>query len=380
MAGIYIHIPFCKQACFYCDFHFSTATKYQDEMVQALAKELELQKHILANETIETIYFGGGTPSLLHVAQINYLLETINKNYALASKLEITLEANPDDLTLEKLKALRQTAINRLSIGVQSFDDKTLRYMNRSHNAQQALTSIKQAQDLGFKNITIDLIYGVPHVSNVQWQGELEQVFALQVPHISAYALTVEPKTALDSFIKKGKYTPIDEDLALAHFNTLITASQKQGFVQYEISNFGKKQFFSKHNTAYWQGKKYLGIGPSAHSFFDNTRMWNISNNIKYIKSLTKNCIPNEQELLTKTDLYNEYLMTQLRTIWGVNLIQIKALFGEKYATYFLTQITKHVVQEVVVLLNDNYVLSQKGKFLADGIISDLFLLDKTFS
>ena len=376
MAGIYIHIPFCKQACFYCDFHFSTSTKYQDEMVQALAKELELQKHILANDVIQTIYFGGGTPSLLSITQINYLLETINKNYALASKLEITLEANPDDLTQEKLQALAQTPINRLSIGVQSFDDKTLLYMNRSHNARQALASIKQAQNLGFENITIDLIYGVPHISDAQWQAELNQAFALQVPHISAYALTVEPKTALASFIQKGKYKAIDEDLALAHFNTLVSETKKQGFVQYEISNFGKPDFFSKHNTAYWQGKKYLGIGPSAHSFFDNTRMWNVANNIKYIKSLAENSIPNESEILSKTDLYNEYLMTQLRTIWGVNSNYIKTHFGDNYVDYFLKQSKKHLKQKTLVLMDDNYVLNQKGKFLADGIISELFYID----
>ena len=376
MAGIYIHIPFCKQACFYCDFHFSTSNKYQDEMVQALATELVLQKHILAKDRIETIYFGGGTPSLLSIAQINYLLETISKNYALASELEITLEANPDDLTAKKLQDLAQTAINRLSIGVQSFDDKILRYMNRSHNTEQALYSIKQAQDLGFENITIDLIYGVPQVSVADWKNTLIKTFDLQVPHISAYALTVEPKTALDSFIKKGKYTALDERLALAHFDVLLDETAKAGFVQYEISNFAQENYYSKHNTAYWQGKKYLGIGPSAHSFYDNTRAWNVSNNLKYIKSLAEHSIPNETEMLSKTNLYNEYLMTQLRTIWGVDLHTIKTKFGKKYQDYFLKQVAKHLISTVIIEENERYKLSQKGKFLADGIISDLFYVD----
>lgn len=373
MAGIYIHIPFCKQACFYCDFHFTTNSSYHKEMVAALAQELILQKQLLAQETITTIYFGGGTPSLLSTSAINHLLDIINKNYALADELEITLEANPDDLTPEKLQELANSPINRLSIGVQSFDDTVLKSMNRSHNSKQALSAIQNAQELGFDNITIDLIYGIPKTTNQQWLQNLQQAFALQVPHISAYALTVEKKTALDSFINTGKYPPLDEELALAQFEILVKETEKQDFIQYEISNFGKTNYFSKHNTAYWQGKKYLGIGPSAHSFYDNTRTWNISNNIKYIKAIAKGIVPNEIEKLTTTDLYNEYIMTQFRTIWGVDSSFIQKEFGKKYFDYFIQGIQKQLDNQTVLQVESTYTLSLKGKFRADGIISDLF-------
>ncbi len=373
MAGIYIHIPFCKQACYYCDFHFSTSSKYQDEMIAAIILELKLQKALFATATIETIYFGGGTPSVLDTKAITAILDTIYKNYALADALEITLEANPDDLTPTKLKQLAQTPINRLSIGVQSFSDTVLRYMNRSHSSEQALTSIKQAQAIGFENMTIDLIYGVPQVTNTAWEQELEQFFELQIPHLSAYALTVESKTALASLIQKGTYKPLDESQALAHFELLLAASQKQHFMHYEISNFAKEGYLSKHNTAYWQGKQYLGVGPSAHSFIGNTRAWNSANNIKYIKSITQGIVPQEQELLTQKDKYNEYVMTQMRTIWGVDSHYIQTHFGSKYFAYFSKQIAKHITQHNVMQNANNFTLSPQGKFKADGISSDLF-------
>ena len=373
MAGIYIHIPFCKQACYYCDFHFSTSMKYQDEMVEAIILELQMQKTMFATANIETIYFGGGTPSVLSNQAITAILDTIYKNYALADDLEITLEANPDDLTATKIKSLANTPINRLSIGVQSFDDAVLRYMNRSHNSKQALTSIKQAQDSGFENMTIDLIYGVPQVSNAAWESELEQFFTLQIPHLSAYALTVESKTALASLIQKGKYKPLDEAQALAHFERLLAASQKQDFMHYEISNFAKAEYLSKHNTAYWQGKNYLGIGPSAHSFVGNTRFWNIANNVKYIKSINSGVLPQEQEELTPKDQYNEYVMTQMRTIWGVDSAYIQSNFGSIYFDYFTRQIQKHIAQNNVLQNANIFTLSPQGKFRADGISSDLF-------
>ncbi len=373
MAGIYIHIPFCKQACHYCDFHFSTSLKHKDALINAIAQELVLQKKLLANTQIATIYFGGGTPSLLALKDINFILDTISKNYALADNMEITLEANPDDLTSKKLQELAASPINRLSVGVQSFDDEVLQYMNRSHTSEQALVALKEAQEYSFDNITIDLIYGIPQMTNTQWLANLNQAFALNIPHISAYALTVEPKTALASFINSGKYKPLDESLALAHFEILTNETAKQGFVQYEISNFGKENYFSKHNTSYWQGKKYLGVGPSAHSFIANKRFWNIANNIKYIKSIANGILPQEVECLSVKDRYNEYIMTQFRTVWGVDLAYINAQFGTRYKNYFIAQIAKFLIQQTVSEQNNIYTLTAKGKFLADGISSDLF-------
>ena len=373
MAGIYIHIPFCKQACHYCDFHFSTSLKHKDALINAIAQELVLQKKLLTNTQIATIYFGGGTPSLLALKDINFILDTISKNYALADNMEITLEANPDDLTSKKLQELAASPINRLSVGVQSFDDEVLQYMNRSHTSEQALVVLKEAQEYGFDNITIDLIYGIPQMTNAQWLANLNQVFTLNIPHISAYALTVEPKTALASFINSGKYKPLDESLALAHFEILTNETAKQGFVQYEISNFGKENYFSKHNTSYWQGKKYLGVGPSAHSFMADKRFWNIANNIKYIKSIANDILPQEVECLSVKDRYNEYIMTQFRTVWGVDLAYINTQFGTRYKNYFLAQIAKFLIQQTVSEQNNIYTLTAKGKFLADGISSDLF-------
>lgn len=373
MSGIYIHIPFCKQACYYCDFHFSTSLKYRSEMIQAIIKELELRKDEIY-EIVETIYFGGGTPSILSVNELKLIINTIYKNYKVSNNPEITLEANPDDLTNQRINELAKTSINRLSIGVQSFFDDDLQSMNRAHSSKEAKECLKEATKY-FDNITIDLIYGDPNMSLEKWNENLQTAFSFGVNHISSYALTVEPKTALDSFIKKGTYPPIDEALALQHFNHLIEKTEKQGFVQYEISNFGKPDYFSKHNTSYWQGKLYLGIGPSAHSFNGHSRSWNISNNTNYIKALQKSELPSTRENLSQDDLYNEYVMTSLRTIWGISIETIEKKFGSSYLDYILKNVQPHINNNLVDYVNNSIQLTKKGKFLADGIASSLFMI-----
>jgi oxygen-independent coproporphyrinogen-3 oxidase len=374
MAGIYIHIPFCKQACTYCDFHFSTSLKRKEDMLKALKQELVLRKNEIT-EPIETIYFGGGTPSVLAVAELNSLLEVIHKNFEVIPNPEITLEANPDDLSAQKIGELACTSINRLSIGVQSFFEDDLQFMNRAHSAKESEFSIREAKKY-FDNITIDLIYGVPNMTNEKWVKNLEKAFALGVPHISSYALTVEEKTALANFIKKGKIAPLDENLAEQHFNILVEKTARNGFVQYEISNFGKPNFFSKHNTSYWQGKQYLGIGPSAHSYNKTTRSWNIANNASYIKSVNENMLPQEIETLTKKDQFNEAVMTGLRTIWGINLSKIELEFGTSVQTNLLNSAKKFLEKGLLSIENNILYITEKGKFLADGIASDLFWVD----
>ncbi|MFK5958312.1 MAG: radical SAM family heme chaperone HemW [Lutibacter sp.] len=373
MAGIYLHIPFCKQACYYCDFHFSTSLKRKKEMINALVKELVLRKDENDTEKIETIYFGGGTPSILKVDEIEMLLKVIYENYKVVNNAEITLEANPDDLTTQKIMELAKSPINRLSIGIQSFFDDDLKFMNRAHTAKESKKCLKEALNY-FDNITIDLIYGVPGMTNKKWLFNLEQAFKFKVPHISSYALTVEEKTALHSFIKKGKVPPIDENLALQHFNLLVEESKKQGFEHYEISNFGKSRYFSKHNMSYWLGEKYIGIGPSAHSFNGVKRSWNVSNNSKYIKELEKNKFPTQFEILTINDRFNEYIMTGLRTIWGVSFEKIEKEFGIKYLEN-LTINSKPFITNGLLELSERNILitTEKGKFLVDGIASELF-------
>ena len=375
MAGIYIHIPFCKQACFYCDFHFSTSLKKKSELIDALIKELKLRKAELNNQIVETIYFGGGTPSLLTNEELQLIIIAVYQNYNVIENPEVTLEANPDDLT----------PINRLSIGIQSFFDDDLKSMNRAHNAKEAKESLRLATRY-FDNITIDLIYGVPNMSLEKWNANLQLAFDFGVNHISSYALTVEPKTALDSFIKKGTYPPINEALSLEHFNHLVLETEKQGFVHYETSNFGKPDYFSKHNKSYWLGKTYLGIGPSAHSYNVKQRSWNISNNAKYIKTLQNNKLPNETETLSQNDRFNEYIMTGLRTIWGISLLKIEQDFGENYLNHLLDSSKKYIDQKLLVVTSSDFdgnqncieklKTTQKGKFLIDGIASDLFILD----
>ncbi|MCK7589117.1 radical SAM family heme chaperone HemW [Subsaxibacter sp. CAU 1640] len=388
MAGIYIHIPFCKQACHYCDFHFSTSLKKKDELVNALVKELRLRKDEFQNQTVETIYFGGGTPSLLTIDELRLLISEVYRNFKVAENPEITLEANPDDFVsvraghIERSRDARtifeeykSIGINRLSIGIQSFFEDDLKLMNRAHNAAEAKECLSVATRY-FDNISIDLIYGIPGLSNDRWLKNIETALAFNIPHISSYALTVEPKTALESFIKKGIVENVDDDVAQEQFHLLIETLEANGFIQYELSNFGKPDYFSRNNSAYWLGKPYLGIGPSAHSFNGMQRGWNVRNNSKYIQSLEKNIVPIEVETLTVTDKYNEYVMTGLRTVWGVSLQKIEQDFGMQYKNYLLQQAKKHIEEHLLYLDDAKLLVTKKGKFLSDGIASDLFMLN----
>ncbi|MDX1365827.1 MAG: radical SAM family heme chaperone HemW [Arenibacter latericius] len=375
MSAIYIHIPFCKQACHYCDFHFSTSMGKKEAMIQALILELEMRKTDFSNEEVHTIYFGGGTPSVLEASEIEQVLVAVHHHYNVVEAPEITLEANPDDLSEHKIKELASTSINRLSIGIQSFFEDDLKLMNRAHDAKEAMDCITLATAY-FDNISIDLIYGVPGMSNEHWEANIEKALSFKIPHISSYALTVEPKTALKAFIDKGIIAPVDDELAEAHYHILVDKLTAAGYINYEFSNFGKEGYFSQNNTAYWQGKKYLGIGPSAHSYDGKQRGWNINNNAKYIKSITQNILPIETEVLSKTDRYNEYIMTGLRTIWGVSLDRIKADFGQEFHAYLLKQVEQKIKEELLVVKNNHLLVAPKGKFLSDGIAADLFIVN----
>ncbi|MBA0882807.1 radical SAM family heme chaperone HemW [Flavobacterium undicola] len=375
MSGIYIHIPFCKQACHYCDFHFSTSMKKKDEMVLALAKEIQLRKNEFENEVIETIYFGGGTPSVLQIADLRFLIETVYANYKVVENPEITLEANPDDLSKERIIELSKTPINRLSIGIQSFFEDDLKMMNRAHNSAEAKKCLEVATKY-FDNISLDLIYGVPGMSNEKWKQNIETALSFGIPHISSYALTVEPKTALNKLIQTGKIAEPKDEVASAHFMILVETLESNGFVHYELSNFGKPDYFSKNNSAYWLGKKYIGIGPSAHSYDGISRSWNVANNALYLKSIQENKLPNETEILSIADRYNEYIMTGLRTIWGVSLDRIQAEFGQDYLDYLLKQADKFLNDDLLFVENNILKPTKKGKFLTDGIASDLFYLN----
>ncbi|WP_306349853.1 radical SAM family heme chaperone HemW [Flavobacterium sp. '19STA2R22 D10 B1'] len=375
MSGIYIHIPFCKQACHYCDFHFSTSMKHKSEMIDAIAKELKLRKKEFEQETVGTIYFGGGTPSVLSIEEINFLIDTVYKNYKVTEDPEITLEANPDDLSTDKIKELANSPINRLSIGIQSFDEEDLKMMNRAHNAEEAKRCLEEVVQY-FDNVSIDLIYGISGMTNERWKENVEKALSFAIPHISSYALTVEPQTALSKFIQKGIVSAPKDEVAEAHFAILVEMLEANGFIHYELSNFGKEQYFSKNNSAYWLGKKYLGIGPSAHSYDGVSRSWNIANNTLYRKAIDKEELPNEVEVLSVTDRYNEYIMTGLRTIWGVSLERIAIEFGETYLDYLEQQSRRFLEDELLFVDQDVLRATKKGKFLVDGIASDLFLIN----
>lgn len=375
MSGIYIHIPFCKQACHYCDFHFSTSMKHKSEMIDAIAKELKLRKKEFEQETVGTIYFGGGTPSVLSIEEINFLIDTVYKNYKVTEDPEITLEANPDDLSTDKIKELANSSINRLSIGIQSFDEEDLKMMNRAHNAEEAKRCLEEVVQY-FDNVSIDLIYGIPGMTNERWKQNVEKALSFGIPHISSYALTVESQTALSKFIQKGTVSAPKDEVAEAHFAILVEMLEANGFIHYELSNFGKEQYFSKNNSAYWLGKKYLGIGPSAHSYDGVSRSWNIANNTLYRKAIDKEELPNEVEVLSVTDRYNEYIMTGLRTIWGVSLERIAIEFGETYLDYLEQQSRRFLEDELLFVDQDVLRATKKGKFLVDGIASDLFLIN----
>jgi oxygen-independent coproporphyrinogen-3 oxidase len=382
MAGIYIHIPFCKQACSYCDFHFSTSLKHKAELVKALVKEIEQRKSELTT-VINTIYFGGGTPSLLEADDLKMLIEAVHKNYNVASNIELTLECNPDDLTQQKLQELKTSGINRLSIGVQSFDGEELKFFNRAHNAKEAESSIKRSQDIGYENITIDLIYGSPLLTTDLWLENLNKVNDFGVPHLSAYGLTVEPKTKLAHQIKTGQFPVLDDDKMIAQFKTLIEKTKEYGFAQYEVSNFGKEGFYSQHNSNYWKGEEYLGIGPSAHSYLctslgkelkgGSKRIWNVSNNMKYIKALSVNEPYAEEELIDEKTAFNEYVLTRLRTIWGVDLDYISKKFNNELNTHFEKEIKQYLNSSYLQTDKNKITLTQEGIFIADKITSDLF-------
>ncbi|MCK8479322.1 radical SAM family heme chaperone HemW [Psychroserpens algicola] len=375
MSGIYIHIPFCKQACHYCDFHFSTSLKKKDELIHALAKELLMRKTEFEHTTVDTIYFGGGTPSLLSISEIQFLIDTIHQHFTVSEAPEITLEANPDDLSTSKIEMLAQSPVNRLSIGIQSFFEADLKLMNRAHNNTEAIECLEEATK-HFDNISIDLIYGIPGLTNAKWQENIEKALSYNIPHISSYALTVEPKTALERFIKKGIIENVDDDAAQEQFHILIDTLEAHDFVHYELSNFGKANYFSRNNSAYWQGKPYLGIGPSAHSFNGNERSWNVRNNSIYIQNIENDILPKETETLTTTDKYNEYIMTGLRTIWGVSLDKVAQNFGKNYKDYLLLQAESFINQQLLYIDNEKLLVTKKGKFLSDGIASDLFKIN----
>jgi len=371
MSSFYIHIPFCKQACHYCDFHFSTSLKKKDEMIQALAKEIAMRKSEVQDK-VETIYFGGGTPSVLSVEDIRFLIDEVYKNYKVTRNPEITLEANPDDLSAEKIRELANSPINRLSIGIQSFFEEDLQLMNRAHNATQAKKCLEEATKY-FENITLDLIYGIPNMSDEKWLENIEIALDFDIPHISSYALTVEPKTTLKKLIEKGEIPQLNEETAERHFFLLVEKLTKRNFIHYELSNFGKEGYFSKNNTSYWLGKKYIGIGPSAHSYNGTYRSWNVANNSIYIKEINRGNLPSEVEELAVSDRYNEYVMTGLRTIWGVSLDKIKIDFGQEYYDYLIKTSEKFLTNGLLENKNQKLIITPKGKFLSDGIISELF-------
>ncbi|WP_242926183.1 radical SAM family heme chaperone HemW [Pontibacter vulgaris] len=374
MAGIYLHIPFCKQACHYCDFHFSTSMGHKSATIDAIARELELRKEYLQGQTIETIYFGGGTPSLLTQPELELLLQTIRSLFIVADNAEITLEANPDDLSPEKLQELKAAGINRLSIGLQSFHEPHLRMMNRAHNATESLQCVKDAQAAGFDNITVDLIYGIPAPDHSIWLNDLKTLFSLNVQHVSCYALTIEPDTALGRWSKKGKFIPSEDDFTAQQFEILLEQMAQHGFVQYEISNFCKPGFESKHNSNYWRGVHYLGVGPSAHSFNGNSRQYNVANNRKYTEAISQNSIPAEIENLTLADQANDYLLTTLRTIWGCDLTQLRDKYNYDVQATHNLYLQELQQKELASIKADVLYLTDKGKLLADQITLDLFV------
>ena len=375
VSGIYIHIPFCKQACYYCNFHFSTSLQKKEDMIACLIKEIALRKNELNNAIIETIYFGGGTPSVLSVSEIETIISAIYHHFTVVETPEITLEANPDDLSEDTIKALAQSPINRLSIGIQSFFERDLKLMNRAHNAQEAKECLAIATRY-FKNISLDLIYGIPDCTNEEWRENIQMALGFGVPHISSYALTVEPNTALEKFIEKEVIKNVDDDKAEEQFLILVDELEKANFIHYELSNFGKQGFFSKNNSSYWLGKTYLGIGPAAHSFNGTQRSWNVQNNPKYIKAIQQNKLPIQRETLTVVDRYNEYVMTGLRTIWGVSIEKIENDFGNNYVKYLEKQSKKFIQQDLLYIENQILKTTKKGKFLSDGIAADLFMLN----
>ncbi|MDC1492000.1 radical SAM family heme chaperone HemW [Flavobacteriaceae bacterium] len=375
MSGIYIHIPFCRKACHYCDFHFSTSFKYKNQMISSLKNEILIRKDEFKNDKIQSIYFGGGTPSVLSTKEINSLIEVVCDNYFVEDSVEITLEANPDDLTNEKIVELSNSRVNRLSIGVQSFFEKDLVLMNRSHTKKQAVESIKYATRY-FDNISVDLIYGIPGLDNSRWKENIEILLSYNIAHISAYALTVEPKTALKRYIDKGIIANVDDCQSQEQFYILLDILEAHNYENYELSNFAKNNLYSVNNSGYWTRKKYLGIGPSAHSFNGKDRFWNIKNNVKYIESINNNILPKSKEILTDIDKFNESVMFGLRTNKGISFANIENEFGAIYKNQLIKNSQSHINNELLLIKNNFLYITRKGKFLSDGIASDLFMLN----
>ncbi len=375
MAGIYIHVPFCVQRCHYCDFYSTVNLSNKSLYLSALEEEIQARKNYLNNEKIESIYFGGGTPSILKTKEIDHILQTIFRNFNTSESVEITLEANPDDLSKTYLNDLFNTSINRLSIGIQSFDDNYLSFMNRRHTAIEAINSVENAKKKGFNNISIDLIYGLPEMDLAAWSKTIDKALSLDIQHISAYHLTYEANTVLDSYLLKGKIKKIGEELSIQKYIELLKKLEKNDFIAYEISNFGKKGFYSKHNSSYWQQKKYLGLGPSAHSFNLKSRRWNNSSLKTYLTQNKSESNYYSVEYLTDNDRFNEYLLTGLRTIEGIDLEKINNNFTENYLDFILSE-TEQLIHQKLVIKNENILtLSLEGRLLADKIISDLFFI-----
>ena len=382
MAGIYIHIPFCKSKCAYCNF-FSLASESKiNDYVEALKKEIVLRKNYLGDETVKTIYFGGGTPSLLSVKNIEEILELLNKNYEIVSSPEITLEINPDTIDREKMSSLKKIGVNRMSVGIQSFDDEDLRYLGRRHDSRHAMQVLEDLKHTDFEKITLDLIYGMPTLTEEKWNKNLDIFFSTGITHLSAYALTVEPKTILGQRIEKGELQSVSEEDTIRHYNILVDRTKENGFEHYEISNFAKEGFRSQHNSIYWRDEKYLGLGPSAHSYDGISRQWNISNLTKYIQLVGDAETQRhrdaelfyEKEILSTEDKFNEYVMTSLRTSWGCDIEKIERDYGKSYAHHFLKNIKKYLENGEMLKENNTYFLSEEGKLFADGIAADLFL------
>jgi oxygen-independent coproporphyrinogen-3 oxidase len=374
VSGIYIHIPFCKQACNYCNFHFSTSLVQKEAFIEVLVKEINYPSEFIpSNEPIETIYLGGGTPSILDRDDLARIFDALHKKFSINEDAEITLEANPDDISNEKLIGWKTIGINRLSVGIQTFLEEELKWMNRAHTAKESLEAIDKINDAGFSNYSIDLIFGSPLLSNDDWIKNMDIVIKRNIPHISSYALTVEPKTALEKLITKNKRQPVDPEKQAEQFLLLMQTMEQAGYEHYEISNFAKPGMRSKHNSSYWQRKKYHGFGPAAHSFNGQDRRWNIANNALYIQSINKGVISFEEEVLTKTQQFNEYIMTSLRTMEGLDLNYIESIFGKKASSELLTASEKYIQSSKMKREMSRLILTKEGKLFADGIAADLF-------
>lgn len=374
MAGIYIHIPFCKQKCHYCNFYSLASNRYFDEVIDAITDEVNLRKSFVSKETIESVYFGGGTPSLMKEHHLQKIMDAVFTHFSVADNAEITLEANPDDISREQLQSFKKNSINRLSMGVQTFNDSELQYLNRTHDAVKALKSIEMSRKAGFENLTIDLIYGLPNSTPESWNKNLEIIRNLDIPHISCYALTVEPNTAFEYFIRHGKLNPPAEELFLNQFEALIDFANTNDYEHYEISNFCRDALYAKHNTSYWFGKPYLGLGPSAHSYNRTSRVWNIAHLKKYIEGIKCENPVIEKENLTENQRFNEFIMTHMRTQWGVRFSELRSGFSKAQADHFLSKLKKYKDSDLMNISEEQVSLTRKGIFISDSIIADFFV------